>query len=56
MIRADAKPAAGAFVARLAAKARALAEARVEEEHRAAAQDPWRWRAAPLLWPLMGEH
>jgi hypothetical protein len=54
VIRAETKPAASAFVARLASKGRAIAAARLEEERRAAAQDPWRWRAARLLWPLMG--
>jgi hypothetical protein len=52
VIRANTRPAAGAFAARLATKARALAEARIEDERRATAQDPWRWRAARLLWPL----
>ena len=52
MIRASISPAGPAFSARLAAKARALAEAHAEGARRT---DPWRWRAARLLWPLMGE-
>lgn len=40
------------FAARLAAKARLLAEARAESRWRAHRADPWRWRAARLLWPL----
>ena len=55
MIRANTTPPADDFVARLAAKARTLAEARAEEARRAARRDPWRWRKARLLWPLLGE-
>ena len=47
MVRAQAHPPAAAFVARLAAKARDLAEASTE-----ARQDEHRWRKPSLLWPL----
>jgi hypothetical protein len=47
MLRAQAHPPAAAFVARLAAKARDLAEASTE-----ARQDEHRWRKPSLLWPL----
>ena len=40
------------FVARLTAKARALAETAAENRLRARASDPWRWRKPGLLWPL----
>jgi hypothetical protein len=50
VIRAVASPASAAFVARLAAQARRLAEARL-----AAAQDEHRWRSSRWLWPLFGE-
>ena len=52
MIRALVRPDTAAFTARLAAKARALAEARAEERRRT---DPARWRTPRLLWPLLGE-
>ena len=50
VIRAQAHPAAAAFVARLAAKARDLAEARIAARH-----DEHRWRKPSLLWPLFGD-
>lgn len=53
MIEVSAAPPAAGFAARLGAKARTLAEARAEERLLAAAKDPWRWRAARLLWPLI---
>jgi hypothetical protein len=40
------------LVARLAAKAEALAGAAAETRRRAARSDPARWRRAALLWPL----
>jgi hypothetical protein len=49
MIEAEVRPARAPFVARLAAKAAALAEARAELHRRA---DPARWRDPRLLWPL----
>jgi hypothetical protein len=39
------------FAARLASKARRLAEARIARRGR----DPGHWRAAPLLWPLFAK-
>lgn len=50
MIRAEAADAG--FVARLAARARALAEAHAERRALARRGDPRRWRRAALLWPL----
>ena len=55
MIRAQAHPAAAAFVERLAAKARTVAEARAENARRESRHDDARWRAPGLLWPLFGE-
>lgn len=40
------------LVARLAGRARALAEAHAENVLRIRRRDPWRWRGAHLLWPL----
>jgi len=45
----------GRFVARLAAQARRLGEARAEARVRARRGDARRWRLARLLWPLFGE-
>lgn len=55
VIRAAVHPAAGSFAARLADKARALAEARMGDNRRAADHDPGRWRSPRLLWPLIGD-
>ena|GEM_PF-1234735 len=55
MITAETKPGAPAFPARLAAKARAIAQAQAEARVREARRDPWRWRKARLLWPLFGK-
>ena len=55
MIEADAKPPTAAFLARLTAKARAIAEAEAELRLRAARNDPERWRKARLLWPTFGD-
>lgn len=52
MIGAQTRPAAAVFVARLAARAKTIAEARAEETQREAKRDPWRWRTPRLLWPL----
>lgn len=43
---------AGGFAARLAAKARTLAQAATEDRWRERRNDPARWRRAALLWPL----
>jgi hypothetical protein len=43
------------LVARLAAKAEALARAAAENRRRAARADPARWRRAALLWPLFAK-
>lgn len=52
MIEGKVHPDRQPFVARLAAKAAALAEARAEIRRRA---DPWRWRTPRLLWPLFAK-
>jgi hypothetical protein len=49
MIDANVRPERASFVARLTAKAAALAEARAELRRRS---DPRRWRTPRLLWPL----
>ena len=43
------------FVARLAAQARRLGEARAEARVRARRGDARRWRLARLLWPLFAK-
>ena len=43
------------FAARLAARARKLAQARAETLLRARRNDAWRWRKPGLLWPLFGK-
>lgn len=55
MISAETHPTARGFAARLASKARRLAEAQAEERRRAIIADPRRWRSARLLWPLFGD-
>jgi hypothetical protein len=55
LLEARSTPPAATFAARLADKARRLAEARAEERRLAEANDPWRWRKAPLLWPLFAK-
>ena len=52
MISAETRPDFAALAARLAAKAKALAHARLEEAALARRGDPARWRKAGLLWPL----
>ena len=52
MISAAFNAASAALADRLAAKARALAEARTENAVLARRGDPLRWRKAALLWPL----
>lgn len=52
MISATPDPAFASLAARLADKARLLAEARAETAVRAARSDAARWRKAALLWPL----
>lgn len=42
--------------ARLAQRAAALAEAHAETVLRKHRSDPWRWRAANLLWPLFSRN
>ena len=42
-----------ALLARLSLRAKALAEASAENRLRTRAADPWRWRRAQLLWPLI---
>ncbi|ANY18801.1 hypothetical protein A6F68_00266 [Tsuneonella dongtanensis] len=51
MISAKSEPASHAFVASLAAKARALGQAAAENRAREVRSDAWRWREARLLWP-----
>lgn len=51
MIRARIAPGAGAFAAKLARKAGAIAAAAAESRLRARRRDPLRWRMARLLWP-----
>lgn len=51
MIAARTRDAAG-FAARIAARARRLAEARREHLLREKRADPLRWRMPRLLWPL----
>lgn len=51
MIHGQAEPPAAPFVARLAAKARRIAEAAA-----LARRDDARWRKPALLWPLFGAH
>lgn len=53
MITATPQPSWDTLSAQLADAAAALAQAQVEEEARAAADDPTRWRDAGLLWPDM---
>ena len=51
-----AKPSAPAGVAaRLAERARHVAEAQAEDRLRARSTDPARWRDARLLWPLISK-
>jgi hypothetical protein len=52
MISATSEPRPQGFAAHLAAKAKALAQARAEARLRQAKEDPRRWRTARLLWPL----
>lgn len=47
MISARSEPAFDSLATRLAAKAKALAEAHIAQR-----DDPHRWRRAHLLWPL----
>jgi len=54
MIAATPQPSWDELTAQLAAAAGQLAQAQVEEEARAAADDPSRWREAGLLWPDFG--
>ncbi|KLE34465.1 hypothetical protein [Aurantiacibacter luteus] len=42
------------LAARLAERARKLAVAHAENALRTRRADPWRWRKARLLWPLIG--
>ena len=52
MISAETSPDFASLAVRLAAKARALAEAHAERNALARRSDPARWRKAGLLWPL----
>ena len=52
MIAAETRPDFAALAARLAAKARILAQAQAERNVLARRSDPARWRQAGLLWPL----
>lgn len=52
MIETDAAPAFAALAARLAGKARRLAEARSASRRLASRQPEKVWRSAQLLWPL----
>ena len=52
MISAEANPDFAGLAARLAAKARTLAEAHAERTALARRSDPTRWRKPGLLWPL----
>jgi hypothetical protein len=51
MITATPSPSFDQLVTQLANTAGQLAQAQVEEEARAAVNDPTRWREAGLLWP-----
>lgn len=52
MITAKLDPDLTALGARLASKAKALAEAKVEDTRLGQTRSPGRWRKAALLWPL----
>ncbi|MBD3730718.1 MAG: hypothetical protein IE933_13540 [Sphingomonadales bacterium] len=52
MIESRTEPSPASFVERLAAKARALAEARGATLIAERRRDPARWRNARLLWPF----
>lgn len=52
MIVATPEPGPDRFTARLVARARLLAEARLARFALAQRRDPRRWRRAALLWPL----
>jgi hypothetical protein len=51
MISATPSPSFDELVTRLATAAGQLAQARVKDDARAAADDPGRWRDPGLLWP-----
>jgi hypothetical protein len=53
VIGAKTRPAPQPFAASLAAKAKALGQARAEAL--ALGRSPLRWRKARLLWPLFGD-
>ena len=55
MISAEAKTPFEALAAQLAARARALAEARAESDLLARQGHASRWRRAALLWPLFAK-
>jgi hypothetical protein len=55
VILATAEPSYEGFTARLAARARALAEAAATQAELTRRNDPQRWRRAGLLWPLFGK-
>ncbi len=55
MIAAESGSAFAGLAARLAERARRLAEARMRRLALARRGDPRRWRSARLLWPLFAE-
>ena len=52
MIAAETAPDIAGIVARLTAKAKSLAQARLESAELTRRSDPVRWRKPGLLWPL----
>jgi hypothetical protein len=52
MISVSSEPSFEGLAARLAAKARMIAEARTQSMALAKRGDPLRWRKAGLVWPL----
>lgn len=55
MIEAKLGDAFDALVARLAARAAALARARAQSDQLARQRDPRRWRQSGLIWPLFAK-
>jgi hypothetical protein len=55
VITADTQPSFEGFTARLAARARLLAEVAATRAALARRNDPQRWRQSALLWPLFGQ-
>lgn len=55
MISPTTEPGPEELALRLAAKAQALAEAKIERDALARRGDPQRWRKAALVWPLFAK-